>query len=471
MHVHKLSGWGVKERMKEIVGKSILILGYGREGQSVHRYLVEHFPHLTIGIADKISVKPILNDNVALHTGGAYLEALSQYDTVVRSPGVPPFLSEFFAYQKHGGHTSSATNIFFSVCPGKIIGVTGTKGKSTTASLIAEILKTTYADVRLVGNIGQPALDFLEGSDQDTIFVAELSSHQLADIRYSPQVAVILAIVPEHFDYYPDLASYAAAKGNIVARQSTNDIVVFNPSNALADKQAKRSRGKKLMYGLKQRDRAIAFIEKKAIVTNAYGVKEEILPVSEIPLLGNLDNVLAAVAVGIAFDVPVPLMRGAIGAFHPLPHRLEFVGEFRRIRFYNDSLSTIPEATIHALEALGSDVATLIAGGYDRGLDFTKLGEYLVKTSIKTLILFPPTGEKIWKAVKQATQATPATPARPEIHKFDVKTMKEAVRLAYQHTPPGKICLLSPASASFNLFRDYEDRGNQFKEWVKKLGD
>lgn len=450
--------------MQEILGTKILILGYGREGQSVHRWLAKHQPTLRVGVADRRQVVPVV-EAARLHVGEDYLAALPSYDTVVRSPGVSPFLPEIKEYQNRGGFLTSSTNIFFSVCPGKVIGVTGTKGKSTTASLIAEILKTTHADVRLVGNIGKPALDFLEGAGQDTIFVAELSSHQLVDVRYSPHIAVVLAIAPEHFDYYPDLGSYAAAKGNIVACQRTNDVVVFNPTNTLAAKQANRSRGKKLMYCPKQRDNAIAFIEKKAIVTNAYGVKEEILPVSDIPLLGNLDNVLAAVTVGVAVDVPGRFMRGAIGAFHPLPHRLEFVGEFGGIRFYNDSLATIPEATIHALKALGSDVATLIAGGFDRGLDYTILGQYLVGTSVKALILFPDTGEKIWEALRLAHARSGQA-----IQKFDVTSMEEAVKLAYKHTSAGKICLLSPASASFNLFRDYEDRGNQFKEWVKKLG-
>lgn len=379
--------------MEEIRGNSILIVGYGREGKSAEAWLTNHYPHAKITVSDSWHLPK------------------KTFDTVIRSPGVSPYAL------RAPGYITTATNIFFSRVQGVTIGITGTKGKSTTTSLIAHILSGCFLDVRLVGNIGTPMLDELDTSTKDTIFVIELSSHQLVDMRYSPHIAVLLSIVPEHMDYYPDFESYKRAKENIFRFQKSGDHLVRSEKTG-----------------------------------EQFTTK----------LLGNQENIAAAVRVARLMNVPEETIRKQLASFTPLPHRLEFVGEFRGIRFYNDSLATIPEATIHALESLGPHVSTLIAGGYDRNLSYETLGVYLAKSSVKALILFPDTGEKIEKAL--------------DVHRVsgityhDVSTMQEAVRLAYKHSPKGKICLLSPASASYNLFRDYADRGNQFKEWVKKLG-
>lgn len=385
--------------MEEILGKSVLIVGYGREGKSVEAWLTKHYPHAEISVSDSwhIPQKP--------------------FDTVIRSPGVSPFTLRV------SGHVTTATNIFFSRVKGITIGITGTKGKSTTTSLIAHVLSAHCKDVRLVGNIGKPMLDELDSSTKDTVFVIELSSHQLADIRYSPHIAVLLDVVPEHLDYYPNFEAYKQAKENIFRFQKQGDHVIYSDTS-LVDYPTK--------------------------------------------LIGNEKNISAAVRVARLLHVPEEVIQKSLATFTPLPHRLEFVGEHKNIRFYNDSLATIPEATIHALNALGPEVSTLIAGGYDRGLSYEKFGAYLAESHVKTLILFPDTGEKIWKAL-QVTRVGPVTQVGRNVQKLVVTSMEEAITLAYTHTPKGNICLLSPASASYNLFRDYEDRGNQFKEWVKKL--
>lgn len=373
--------------MEEIRGKSILIVGYGREGKSAESWITKHYPHAKIAVSDSWHIPQ------------------QSFDTVIRSPGVSPFTLRV------SGHVTTATNIFFSRVKGITIGITGTKGKSTTASVIAHILKAAYPDVRLCGNIGTPMLDELDRSTKDTVFVIELSSHQLVDIRYSPRIAVLLSIVPEHLDYYPDFESYKKAKENIFRFQKSGDHLVRSEKT-----------------------------------DETFTTK----------LLGNQENISVAVHVARFMRVPEETIQKQLASFAPLPHRLEHVGEFRGIRFYNDSLATIPEATIHALKSLGSDVKTLIAGGYDRNLDFSILRDFLTKHPVKTLILFPDTGEKIGDRAAQK--------------QFFIHTMRDAVTLAYQHTPKGTICLLSPASASYNLFRDYADRGDQFKMWVKKLG-
>lgn len=452
--------------MKEIVGKSVLLLGYGREGKSTHAFLRDRYPDIIVGVADKDKKLVVQNvESDRLHTGDNYLESIFRYDVIIRSPGISPYLPEFNQAREEGKHITSATNIFFSECPGMIIGITGTKGKSTTTTLIYEIAKREYSDVRLVGNIGRPALDYLAGADGKTIFVAELSSHQLKDSRYSPHIAVLLNIVHEHLDYYPSFEEYIKAKGQIVNHQRAQDIVIFNPTYKILASLVDKAKSRKLCFALDQDGDLFCWIENGTVYTKAsIGASRPVMPIKAIPLLGrgNLENTLAAVSVGLTLGVSEEKIRQAVREFKPLEHRLEFVGKVRNIRFYNDSLATIPEAAIHALEALGLEVETLIAGGFDRGLKYDQLGNFInTRTRLKNLILFPDTGNKIWEAVIHAGRTKPVS-----IDRYDVRTMEEAVDIAFRVTSSGKICLMSPASASFNLFKDYRERGEIFKGLV-----
>lgn len=415
-----------EEIFKLIMSDSVLILGYGREGKSVHRFFIDNFPFIKIAIADREKIKPI-NKHSILYSGKDYLSHAKEFTTIVRSPGVSPSDDKFV-------QVTSSTNIFFSQANGRVVGITGTKGKSTTSSLIARILESSYSDVRLIGNIGNPSLDSLKGSSNKTIFVFELSSHQLADCRFSPSIAVVLDVVSEHLDYYKDFSSYVKAKENIVRHQKASDFVIFNKEHKISSKIAQKSTGKKLSFSQKD--------------------IHKFMNVSQISLLGkgNLENVMAAVVVGRLFGVSDREIRKAVKNFVPLEHRLEYIGEFRKVRFYNDSLATVPQATIHALEALGDDVETLIAGGFDRGIDFSKLNKFLEMSSVKNLILFPTTGKRILKE---------------KASRFNVSTMEKAVKIAFEKTAKGKICLLSPASASFGIFKDYDERGKKFKKLVR----
>jgi len=443
----------------EVRGTSVLILGYGREGKSVHAWLRKHYPAVSVAVADARQIpKEERKEGATWHCGTHYLGHISEYDTVIRSPGVSPFLPEIDSFVKNGGHITSATNIFLSQCPGKVIGITGTKGKSTTAALIFHILSQSRRDVRLVGNIGNPMLDHLEGATPQTIFVTEFSSHQLYDIRFGPHVAVILPIAPEHQDYYPDVGTYAAAKANITKHQTKKDQVVYDESDTQIQNMLRGAVGLKHLYTTGTQSSSIARFVDDSLTVQGKVVVEK----SSLSIYGNNHSVLAASVVSVIMGVRVAVIRKALISFVPLPHRLEFVGEYGRARYFNDSLATIPEATVHALDALGPDVSTLIAGGFDRGLSQDVLAARLAKSKVKSLILFPDTGEKIWKALK-------AVDSKTSIQKHSVQSMEEAVRLAAAHTPRGKICLLSPAAASFNLFRDYKDRGEQFVRWAKKL--
>ena len=272
-----------------------------------------------------------------------------------------------------------------------------------------------------------------------------MSSYQLEDIRYGPFAAVILDIVPEHLDRYRDFESYVAAKTQIVHFQSADDYVIFNPDHEIPAKISAQSPAQKIPFSLsKPSSRATK---------------------GSVAILWP-ENCSAAIAVAGIFNVPAEKIRQAITRFKPLPHRLENIGEYRGITFYDDSIATIPQATIHALNALGGKVETLIAGGFDRGLDYTELGKFLAnRKGLKNIILFPDTGEKIATAVRRASRTSLRATAG-SVAIFPVSSMKQAVDIAFAKTGKGKICLLSPAAASYNMFKNFEDRGNEFKRML-----
>jgi len=434
-------------RLNELKKARVLILGFGREGVDTFRFLRSVFPEKVLGIADRLKMKDlrlkIKDRNIRWHLGEKYLKAIKNYDIIIKSPGVPPkviapYLRKKSSFaQGYGGQRqkiTSQTEIFFENCPGKIIGITGTKGKSTTASLIYKILKEGGFKVHLVGNIGKPVLNLLFSAKKNDVYVYELSSHQLLTLKKSPQIAVFLNIYPEHGDYYQNFKEYLKAKQNIYRYQTKNDYFIYNKEDKNVRENAKITKAKK------------------------------------IPIKGKYYslNIAAAKAVGKIFKIPAKKIKVAIEKFKPLPHRLEFVGKYKGIEFYNDSLATIPEATIEAIDALGKNLKTIILGGYERRQDFKNLAKKILESNIKTVILFPTTGERIWQAIQKSSRGRVSGNTR--IRGIFLKEMKEAVKIAYQKTKRGEICLLSPASASFNLFKDYKERGNLFKKFVKLYG-
>ncbi|MDP2649630.1 MAG: UDP-N-acetylmuramoyl-L-alanine--D-glutamate ligase, partial [bacterium] len=396
-------------RLADFKDQTILILGFGREGKATLSFLGKHFARKKIGVTDQ-------ND------GEDYLEKIKDFDVIIKSPGIP-YLPEIEEVKKKGKIITSATQIFFDSFKGKIIGVTGTKGKSTTSSLIYEVLKKGGIDAHLIGNIGRPALDLLNKLNENAVVVYELSSFQLEDLDKSPHIAVMTNIYPEHLDHHRDFSLYMKAKNNITKFQTKTDYLIINLDIPELKYIAQQSHAKKISFSKKDKQ-----------------MVENLVHKDTIPLLGefNLLNIVPAIIIGRLFKIADNKIEEAIINFRPLPHRLEFVGEAEGIRFYNDSLSTIPQASIEALSALGKNVETLIAGGFDRGLDYSVLGQAIAKSKIKTLILFPDTGVKIWDAVGKYSRKLP--------NKFDVDDMGEAVKIAYGQTEPGKICLLSPAS-------------------------
>ena len=469
--------------LDELKEKKVLILGFGREGIDTFKFLRKVFPEKVLGVGErseiknlKLKIKNLIKrgKKVKLHLGKDYLRALKDYDVIIKSPGVPIHLPEVEKAQKEGKITSQ-TEIFFENCPGEIVGVTGTKGKSTTASLIYQILKTAGLKAHLVGNIGKPVLNLLFSATPNDIYVYELSSHQLFNLKPAcpayrtgrrqagnrPHIAVLLNIYPEHLDYYKNLKEYANAKVNVTLHQKKDDYLIYNSQNKIVRQIVKKSKAKKN-------------------------------PISKKPYLQNIE---AAKAIAKIFKISEKVVERAIKKFKPLPHRLELVGTFKGITFYNDALATIPEATIAALDTLGDGVETIFLGGFDRGISFRNLAKRILKSKIKNLILFPTTGEKIWREIisLKRLQPTHHPPAfggplnpfkaflvqRAKRTSFSSSTspccsgaqyMKDAVKLTYQYTKKGKICLLSCASPSFSIFKDYKEKGNLFKRYVKRYG-
>ena len=430
-------------KLSEFKNKKILIVGRGIEGKAVEKYLRLHLEGIKLDVVDQ-------------KDGDDYLNLQRNYNIAIKSPSVNPELITI--------PYTTATNIFLSNVKGKTIGVTGTKGKSTTTTLIYKMLGKQKLDVHFGGNIGQSPLDFIDNLNDNSWTVLEMSSYQLKDLKISPHIAVVLMISSEHLDYHKTLEAYVDAKRNILRFQTALDFAVINKDYPASHESDNYTAGQIFRTSREGEVNNGCFVKGNIVWFSNDGKKEKIIETKKIKLLGrhNLENVCAASCAAILAGVSIVNIVKILEEFSGLEHRLEFVGKKNEVLFYNDSLATIPEAAIEAMEAL-PDTETLIAGGYDRGLNFAALGQYLSKGQIKTLILFPPTGERIWKEVCKFTSKE----NRPE--KFDVRTMKQAVRIAAAEALPGKIVLLSPASASFGIFKDYKDRGNQFKEEVGKL--
>ena len=430
-------------KLDRLKNKKILIVGRGIEGKAAWTYLSSHLEGGKLDVVDQ-------------KDGSNYLDKQKNYDVAIKSPGVKPELITI--------PYTTATNIFLSNAKGKVIGITGTKGKSTTSTLIYKMLKKQGFDAYLGGNIGKSSLDFIDKLNNNSWTVLEMSSYQLFDVVQSPHIAVVLMITSEHLDYHKTQQNYVDAKRNILRFQTSSDFAVINRDYPASQESGIYTKAKVFSISRERECKNGSFVRDDAIWMSKDGKKEKIIEVKKIKLLGrhNLENVCAASCAAILAGVSKTNIAKVLTEFGGLEHRLEFVGEKNLISFYNDSLATVPEASIQALEALPA-TETLIAGGHDRGLDYSSFAQYLSKRQIKTLILFPPTGKRIWEEICKIVSES----SRPE--KFDVKTMKQAVRIAASKTTAGKICLLSPASASFGIFKDYKDRGEQFKKEITKL--
>ncbi|MDO8487592.1 MAG: UDP-N-acetylmuramoyl-L-alanine--D-glutamate ligase [Candidatus Curtissbacteria bacterium] len=453
---------------EEFKDKNILILGAGREGFSALKLLRKIFPRKRLTICDEKNLEKLDKEiqeivrgdkNLEANFGKHYLDFPGNIDLIIKSPGIPRK-----KLGKISAQITSATKIFFKYCKGTIIGITGTKGKSTTSSLVYKILKDNGFNVELVGNIGKPAIIYLDAKTEDKIFIYELSSFQLEDLRQSPHIGVILNIYEEHLDYHESFEDYKKSKVNITRWQKPNDFLIYNFNADLKAVIISQTKAQKIPFSISEAINDGYSIENDWIVNATDGKKEKIMSLDNINLIGkfNLNNVIASIAVTKIFGIENRKIEKSVKSFKPLEHRLQLVGTFRGITFYNDSIATNPGATIAAMDALGDNLQTIILGGYERGLNFDNLATELINSKVENTILFPVTGKRIKEAI--LTQKPDC-----KIHFYDASNMSEAVALACSNTQEGKICLLSPASPSFNMFKNYEDRGRQFAAEVNKL--
>lgn len=416
--------------MEKYRNKKVAILGYGIEGVDAEAFLKKAGAEITI-LDRKFDPK--------------YLENLERFDFIVRSPGVYRFLPEIVSAEKEGVIITSAIKIFFENCPAKIIGVTGTKGKGTTSTLIYDILKSGGRDVYLSGNIGKPYLELLPKLTKDSWVILEMSSFQLIDLGIGPHIAVVLNITMDHMDWHKNVEEYINAKKNIAIHQKPSDYAVINEEYDTPRSFAK---------GLASK---VVFFSKKSLNPK---FKKDLLLRGE----HNLENIAAAVAVGKIAGIDEGLIENTVKNFKGLEHRLELVTEIDGRTFYNDSFATGPQPTIAAIKSF-TEPTTIILGGSDKGLSFDELGlEIAVSRNVKNVLLIGLIGPKIGEAIEHAGFGG-------NMENLGSPKMDAIVKRAFDLTPKGGVIILSPAAASFDMFKNYKDRGNQFKEAVRQLNE
>lgn len=441
---------------------NVAILGYAVDGISAAKYWSDLGNDITI--CDQKTDLQIPNWASA-RLGKHYLNDLHQFDLIVRSPGVHPadIVDANPETPDILNKVTTCINEFFVKCPAPIIGVTGTKGKGTSSTLIYELLKTAGKKVFLGGNIGTVPLDFLHEVTPDSWVVLELSNFQLIDFTGRPQVAVCLMLVPEHQDWHKSIEEYYGAKQQLFVSQADEDITVYNADNETSVKITAVSRGKKWPYVVPSETEVV--FEKEGVYVEGdtiYMKERPVCKIEHVALLGrhNLENVCAAIAATWQIiNGDTELITRVVRAFTGLEHRLEFVREVDGVKYYNDSFATTPEATVAAIKAF-KEPKVLILGGHDKGIPFYDLINAVVHYNVRQAVVIGDTGEKIIELLVSRGF---------EKITLGGNTMTEIVQAAKNAAQPSDVVLLSNGCASFGLFQNYKDRGNQFKNAVNAL--
>lgn len=413
----------------------VAIVGYGIEGKASYDYW--HTAGNDVVIADERDQLDDLPGGAVTILGAEAFSRLSDFDLIIRSPGINP------RKLPYPDKVWSTTNEFFEKCPATIIGVTGTKGKGTTSSLIASILQAAGRTVHLVGNIGTPALVELPKIRPDDIVVFELSSFQLWDLRKSPHVAVVLSIEADHLDVHDSMEDYVNAKANIVRFQTGDDLVVFNKNNDIAVSIAEQSTAQRVEY--------------------PFELSREVVASIQLPGPHNVENASAAIAAVKEFVDDEVIIRRGLASFTGLPHRIKFVREVEGVRYYDDSYSSAPAASIAALKSF-TEPKIIILGGYEKHADFSALAEFIAHDpSVKKALLIGQTKDRIAEAFRSAGISD---------ERFEVVESVDfgsIVSKAASTATSGDVVVLSPACASFDMFKNFTERGNQFVELVNRL--
>ena len=455
------------EYLSGLVGKKVAVVGAGVSNLPLIERLLEAGVSTTIRDKRSRSEMEAVAERferlgARLCLGAGYLDSIDE-DLIFRTPGIMPWNPAFEAAVQRGAVLTSEMEVFFDVCPCKIIAVTGSDGKTTTTSIIAELLRRQGLTVHLGGNIGNPLLCGADAMGSDDIAVLELSSFQLITMRKSPNIAVITNISPNHLDVHRDYDEYVNAKRNIFLHQSSADIVILNYDNEITRGFARETRSEVRFFSRRARVDNGVYYENGAISEVSSIQGGTIIRTDEIRLPGthNVENYMAAFA-AVSGLVGYDAMRATARTFQGVRHRLELVSERQGVKYINDSIATTPTRTTAGLKAFDRKVI-LIAGGYDKGLDFTQLGVEICEY-VKTLILTGHTAGRIRDAVINA----PGTVDKPDIFTYD--NFEDAVKAASEKAKDGDIVLLSPACASFDSFSNFEERGEAFGRIVDQLG-
>lgn len=427
-----------------IKDKKILVLGFGREGKSTYSYIRKHLPekHLTIGDKNEPQID---DENVSVIYGEDYLKCLGEFDIVFKSPGIA-FLDD--VTYPDTTEITCQTDMFLRFCKPTVVGVTGSKGKTTTSTLIYEMLKAGGLNTCLIGNIGVPVFEKAD-EDESLVAVVEMSSHQLEFTTASPHVSVLVNIYEEHLDHYKTgFKGYVEAKLNIAVHQKEEDYLIYNPEQDLE--------------GVVDWEKVLKGIGKPVTFTDAKNdvfINELWKSTEHLKGEHNRQDIAYALTVARIFGVGDDAVRTAIKSFGGIEHRMEYVGVINGISWYNDSIATIPTAVMGAVKALGN-VDTLLFGGLDRGIDYTDFIEFLFNCNISNLVGLPETGHVIIQTLKQKGS---------DKNLICAENMEKAVKICTEVTEKGKSCLFSPAAASYNYYKNFEEKGRHFKAEIKNL--
>lgn len=457
-----------KQFFEQIAGKRIAICGIGVSNTPLIEKFIDMGARVVacdrrtreqIGeLADRLE-----NKGAELRLGEDYLKNL-EVDMIFRTPGMRFDLPELQKARDNGIAVTSEMEVFFELCPATVFAVTGSDGKTTTTTLISEMLKAEGKNVFIGGNIGTPLLPEIEKMTADDFVVVELSSFQLISMRKGPDVAVVTNVAPNHLDVHKDMDEYVGAKKNILLHQNAFSRTVLNLDNAVTAGFAKDVRGQKLYFSMKSPVKNGAWLGRDGYLNLSYrGISVPLLHRDDIAVLGdhNVENYLAAISAVwgyVGADSIVKVAR----EFRGVEHRIEFVREVNGVKYYNDSIASSPTRTIACLKAF-KDKVILLAGGYDKHIPFEPMAPYVTE-KVKLLILNGPTADKIEAAVKGDPGYKPGNPQIVRVNNFE-----EAVLVAHEMAVPGDIVALSPACASFDAYLNFVARGKHFKETVNKL--
>ena len=462
--------------MKNYTGKKIVIMGAARQGQALARFFTKRGAQVVLTdtrekeqLSEELAV--LENLPVSLDLGGHHSEILDGADLVCVSGGVPltiPFIQEALIQRIP---LSNDSQIFLEECPCMVAGITGSAGKSTTTALAGLMAKTTFEmksnrqKAWVGGNIGNPLIDYLDQIGEDDLAIMELSSFQLELMKNSPQVAAVLNITPNHLDRHHSMDAYIDAKSHILWFQKADDIAILNRDDEISWDLVREIKGDLISFGLNKPDSRAngTFVDQDSVWLQIGREKLKMFPVEWIQLRGkhNLYNVLAASAIAAATTLALPAIQSAVEEFRGIPHRLETVRELNGVTWINDSIATAPERTIAALESI-SEPIVLLLGGRDKDLPWDKLAN-IVRNKVERVIIFGEAAAIINEAIG------PRKPGQYLKSVVTTKDLAEALKTAQIQAQAGEVVLLSPGGTSYDAFKDFEERGQFFRDWVNQL--